>query len=595
VLKIAVVAVRGGAGGAGLFALFDATGGSIGRAKTNQLVLEDPDRTVSRVHAQVLCRDQQYFVVDRGSNPLLHNGTALGSGNEAPLAAGDRLQIGGFDLVVSLSGASPVAGAAGHLPDDGTLMGTQGAKVAAAAQAADDPFADLLAGLTPAPSAAPVVSAAASKAAPAPNFFPDPMGMDAPAARPVSHDPFADLLNFGNTGAMKAAPGGGLGLDNVPNANTASIDELFGLGAGVSGAADPLASSPLSQPTHLPNTAGSLDPLMALQSDREVVQKARSDHVGALHQAYAIPRAVQPPPPAPMPAPSPAASQPDSLPEMTLMPPVASPKPPPAVTPALVPSPVPVPVAPVKAAAPAPAMPAPYVSAPVAPPAQQMPAAPAPVAVAPRAASSSAVPAMPSASEQELLAAFLRGARTTNNMPTQLTPALMELIGALLFSATHGTLQLLMSRQELKQGFNSEMTMISREANNPLKFSPNPEIALAHLLGPPLRGFMPPEQAMVNAFEDLRAHQFGVMVGMRAALANVLEQFSPDKLEGKLAQKSKLDALFAAGRKAKLWDVFCQLYGNIAAEAEDDFHTLYGKSFTKAYEEQMARFKAENS
>jgi FHA domain-containing protein len=591
VLKIAVVAVRGGAGGTGLFALFDATGGSIGRAKTNQLVLEDPDRTVSRVHAQVLCRDQQYFVVDRGSNPLLHNGTALGSGNEALLAAGDRLQIGGFDLVVSLSGATPAAGATG-LPDDGTLMGTLGAKVATAAQAADDPFADLLAGLAPAPSAVSAPSVAPSKSAPAPNFFPDPMGLDAPVSKPVSHDPFADLLSFGNTGAMKAEPAGGLGLDNVPNANTASIDELFGLGAGVSGAADPLAASPLSQPTHLPNTAGSLDPLMALQSGPEVVKQARSDHVGVLHQAYAIPKAVQSLPPAPLPV----ASQPDSLPEMTLMPPVASPKPAVAPTPA--------PAAPVRAAAPVPVMPAPPVSVPVSVPAvaspmqqmpvQQTPAAPAaaPVAVAPRTTPSSA---MPSASEQELLAAFLRGARTTNNMPTQLTPALMELIGALLFSATHGTLQLLMSRQELKQGFNSEMTMISREANNPLKFSPNPEIALAHLLGPPLRGFMPPEQAMVNAFEDLRAHQFGVMVGMRAALANVLEQFSPDKLEGKLAQKSKLDALFTAGRKAKLWDVFCQLYGNIAAEAEDDFHTLYGKSFTKAYEEQMARFKAENS
>ncbi len=577
-LKIAVVAVRGGAGGTGLFALFDATGGSIGRAKTNHLVLEDPDRTVSRVHAQVLCRNQQYFVVDRGSNPLLHNGTALGSGNEAPLAAGDRLQIGGFDLVVSLSGATPAAGASNLLPDDGTLMGTQGAKVAAAAQA-DDPFSDLLAGLTPVVAPAPV--AVASKAAPAPNFFPDPMGLDAPATKPVSHDPFADLLNFGNTGAMKAQPGGELGLDNVPNANSASIDELFGLGAGVSGAADPLGASPLSQPTSLPNTSGSLDPLLALQSGSAAAQQARSDHVGVLHQAYAIPKAVQPPPSPPPPPASPA----DSLPEMTLMPSVAAIKSSPSA-----PLMSAAPVVPVQVAAPVYA-PAPVMSAPVAPM-----VAPAPVAAAPRAvAPSSVVPAMPSAAEQELLAAFLRGARTTNNMPTQLTPALMELIGALLFSATHGTLQLLMSRQELKQGFNSEMTMISREANNPLKFSPNPEIALAHLLGPPLRGFMPPEQAMVNAFEDLRAHQFGVMVGMRAALANVLEQFAPDKLEGKLAQKSKLDAVFAAGRKAKLWDVFCQLYSNIAAEAEDDFHTLYGKAFTKAYEEQMARFKTENS
>ena len=49
--------------------------------------------------------------------------------------------------------------------------------------------------------------------------------------------------------------------------------------------------------------------------------------------------------------------------------------------------------------------------------------------------------------------------------------------------------------------------------------------------------------------------------------------------------------LFASGRKARLWDQFVALYGTIAAEAEDDFHTLFGKAFLEAYEEQMARLK----
>jgi FHA domain-containing protein len=71
----------------------------------------------------------------------------------------------------------------------------------------------------------------------------------------------------------------------------------------------------------------------------------------------------------------------------------------------------------------------------------------------------------------------------------------------------------------------------------------------------------------------------------------VLERFTPEKLEARLTEKSALDALFSANRKAKLWDQFCQLYSSIAAEAEDDFHTLFGQAFTKAYDEQMARFK----
>jgi FHA domain-containing protein len=35
------------------------------------------------------------------------------------------------------------------------------------------------------------------------------------------------------------------------------------------------------------------------------------------------------------------------------------------------------------------------------------------------------------------------------------------------------------------------------------------------------------------------------------------------------------------------------LYGGIASEAEDDFHSLFGKAFLEAYEEQMARLKSD--
>jgi FHA domain-containing protein len=219
---------------------------------------------------------------------------------------------------------------------------------------------------------------------------------------------------------------------------------------------------------------------------------------------------------------------------------------------------------------------------------------PAPVAPAasPRPAPRPAAPAR-TATDDELLAAFLRGLASTHQPPEMLTPGLMERIGAMLRSATEGTLQLLLTRQEFKREVRAEVTMIASQANNPLKFSPTVEVALAHLLGPGVRGFMPPEAAMRDAYNDLRAHQFGVMVGMRAALAHVIARFEPAELEKKISAKSALDALFSANRKAKLWDQFVSLYGGIASEAEDDFHSLFGKAFLEAYEEQMARLKSE--
>lgn len=83
-------------------AQFGEDGGTIGRADTNKLVLDDPDRTVSRVHAQIVCRAGAYAIIDRGSNPLQLNGRPIGAGNEALLNAGDRLLVGGFELLVSL-------------------------------------------------------------------------------------------------------------------------------------------------------------------------------------------------------------------------------------------------------------------------------------------------------------------------------------------------------------------------------------------------------------------------------------------------------------------------------------------------------------
>ena len=209
------------------------------------------------------------------------------------------------------------------------------------------------------------------------------------------------------------------------------------------------------------------------------------------------------------------------------------------------------------------------------------------------APASASAPAAGSHLDAELLAAFLRGVGSTHQMPIALTPGLMERIGSLLRSSTEGTLQLLLTRQEFKREVRAEVTVIGAQHNNPLKFSPTTEVALAHLLGPGVRGFMPAQEAMADAFHDLRAHQFGVMVGLHAALEHVLKRFTPDQLEKRLTEKTMLDGLFAANRKAKLWDQFCALHATITQEAQDDFQQLFGQAFSKAYEEQMARFKAD--
>jgi len=81
-------------------ARFDELGGSIGRADGNLLVLPDPLRTVSRVHAHIAFRGGVYTIEDRGSNPIQVNGKVVGRERPWPLAAGDVLRIGGYELSV---------------------------------------------------------------------------------------------------------------------------------------------------------------------------------------------------------------------------------------------------------------------------------------------------------------------------------------------------------------------------------------------------------------------------------------------------------------------------------------------------------------
>jgi type VI secretion system FHA domain protein len=93
--------------------------------------------------------------------------------------------------------------------------------------------------------------------------------------------------------------------------------------------------------------------------------------------------------------------------------------------------------------------------------------------------------------------------------------------------------------------------------------------------------------AMRDAFDDLRAHQLGVMAGMKAALDGVLDRFNPQQLEAQLTQKSKLNALLPSLRKARLWELFQELFGQLSSEAQDDFEELFGKAFLRAYEAQL--------
>lgn len=83
---------------------FGREGGTIGRAGTNHLTLPDPRRTVSRVHAQVVRREDGMRIIARSTNALSVDGHTVDIGEETALTEGSTIVIGDYTLRASHMG-----------------------------------------------------------------------------------------------------------------------------------------------------------------------------------------------------------------------------------------------------------------------------------------------------------------------------------------------------------------------------------------------------------------------------------------------------------------------------------------------------------
>ncbi|MFK8257583.1 type VI secretion system-associated FHA domain protein TagH [Erwinia sp. AnSW2-5] len=195
--------------------------------------------------------------------------------------------------------------------------------------------------------------------------------------------------------------------------------------------------------------------------------------------------------------------------------------------------------------------------------------------------------------EQRLLAALLEGMGLDTTLDkTPLTEEQMRTTGRMLSLFSQGTVALLSSRSILKRGVKAEMTMILNEANNPFKILPSGKTVLMQIYQSQMPGFMPPEQAVRDALVDLQAHQLGMIAGIRAIIAAMLQSFNPQRLED-LARRDGVVPRLALNstRKAALWDHFVRHYQHTAGEIEDDFHTLFGEAFLHAYDMEVNQYK----
>jgi type VI secretion system protein len=230
--------------------------------------------------------------------------------------------------------------------------------------------------------------------------------------------------------------------------------------------------------------------------------------------------------------------------------------------------------------------PAPVISAPppasVAPPEPPAAVTEPPVAVRPLPVAD--------ANQPDLLQAFLRGAGLDQlRLDKAQAEAQMETIGRSYRLMVEGLIDVLRARSSLKGEFRMQQTVIQPVENNPLKFAPNVDEALLLLLRHSNQAFMAPDLAVRDSFDDLRAHQLAVMAGVEAAIKHLLARFEPAQLEERMGKPGGLSSLFNGSRQAQYWQQFTELYSNISREAQEDFQDLFGREFSRAYEEHSAR------
>jgi type VI secretion system FHA domain protein len=236
-----------------------------------------------------------------------------------------------------------------------------------------------------------------------------------------------------------------------------------------------------------------------------------------------------------------------------------------------------------------PAVPEPVLAAPVAPPPVALPPV-TPLPVAPPPVAPSAGPPTPrQAGAHADLAELLAGAGVPD---AAITPELSRNLGQILRIVVSGLMDVLQSRQRIKEEFGMQQTMFRQADNNPLKFSANLEDALHNLLVKRNAAYLNPVDAFADAFDDLRDHQLAMLAGMRVAFDAMLAEFDAEKLQAAFDAQAGKHSLPLLPAKLRYWDLYRERGEALMKDPEAAFARLFGDEFSSAYEEQFRKLKA---
>lgn len=197
----------------------------------------------------------------------------------------------------------------------------------------------------------------------------------------------------------------------------------------------------------------------------------------------------------------------------------------------------------------------------------------------------------PAAGEDAAARAYLKALGAADlGIADEDLPATLSRLGHVSRILIEGIREVLMTRSSIKSEFRIEQTMIRSGGNNPLKFSVSPEQAIEAIVRPSAKGYLDSIDAAEQAMQDIKSHEVATITGMEAALKGILAKLDPAKLEDKIKVSGGLGSVLK-GKKARYWEIYEEMYAEIADQAENDFQELFAREFAKAYQEQLDKLK----
>lgn len=165
-----------------------------------------------------------------------------------------------------------------------------------------------------------------------------------------------------------------------------------------------------------------------------------------------------------------------------------------------------------------------------------------------------------------------------------------QTLGEILRIALSGVMDVLRTRERMKDDLRMRGTTFKAADNNPLKFSANVDDAFHNLLVKHNPAYLEPADALEDAFRDVRDHQAAFLGAMRLAFESMLSQFDPQRLQEEFDRQMK-GSILGVPAKLRYWDLYRDKYAELIKDAEVGFRTLFADAFARAYEEHLERLK----